>query len=725
MNSSAESTNGPLEITLCANAPQASRCTACLASLRFGNASSQALDDCAPASPSIAEALHSQQVKAHVNRVVITVLDEGYSNLLSTFEAMCQRNGLPHTLALYLGDRKRSALRAARSATHTRSSTHRIVHSWGLAAYSSHASVVGLPCEVAGRTRVRCGIFYNIGRTKLLFAAQLAHAGFSPINLELDVLLLRPPLAAIARVEAVTAAQHQNQSLDGWAMFCHINRPAVRYNLGFQVYSVPVTRPVTQLLKSAAVAAFHDARWDQEQFNAEMNVMRLKLGRLEICAHAQRTRMSAPLLTTAGRAARAGEWLAQDHLPELLHELYVAGDVRAIGRRASRDEIGVTAAHLIGTVWYRPKLHWLMSALAYDPAPAQVSGRRGYVYVVMPAHLHQTPLTPAHSLSLRLTLALGTALHRTPVLPIFPNDAPSLCEAARVQQRTAPGLSTSPTSPPALNATACSALYQSLQFVAGAECTALTDLRACEGSFMPAPFLRGHLYLNRSAIPCRAIRASWAKVSSRLEHLAPLHGAAGANGGSDHSGCSERGGHDGADNDNHNGGRDCMEGRRRRSEDDEHVAHLNNGTGVALEAPSHVNAARAEAAPQAHARAHAPPQAAACDPNEDLLVVLLDGLPESVASGALSAANLSALTSSALDELIRPSWSAAAASEWERSLGKAWEAVPEHLRNSSDTCLTKHLPSQSDPLRRFCQSRSSKMLSDAMAWYERWLNTSI
>jgi len=258
----------------------------------------------------------------------------------------------------------------------------------------------------------------------------------------------------------------------------------VRYNLGFQVYSVPVTRPVTQLLKSAAVAAFHDARWDQEQFNAEMNVMRLKLGRLEICAH-------------------------------------------------------------------------------------------------------------------------------------------------------------------------------------------------------------------------------------------------GANGGSDHSGCSQRGGHDGADNVNHNGGQDCMEGRRRRSEDDEHVAHLNNGTGVALEAPSHVNAARAEAAPQAHARAHAPPQAAACDPNEDLLVVLLDGLPESVASGALSAANLSALTSSALDELIRPSWSAAAASEWERSLGKAWEAVPEHLRNSSDTCLTKHLPSQSDPLRRFCQSRSSKMLSDAMAWYERWLNTSI
>lgn len=63
--------------------------------------------------------------------------------------------------------------------------------------------------------------------------------------------------------------------------------------------------------------------------------MRLKLGRLEICAHAQRTRMNAPLLTTAGRAARAGEWLAQDHLPELLHELYVAGDVRAIGRRAT------------------------------------------------------------------------------------------------------------------------------------------------------------------------------------------------------------------------------------------------------------------------------------------------------------------------------------------------------------------------------------------------------
>jgi hypothetical protein len=51
---------------------------------------------------------------------------------------------------------------------------------------------------------------------------------------------------------------------------------------------------------------------------------------------------------------------------------------------------------------------------------------------------------------------------------------------------------------------------------AGPECYDLRRLRSCNGSFLPSSFLRGHLYLNRSAVPRFATLASWNDVRAQV-----------------------------------------------------------------------------------------------------------------------------------------------------------------------------------------------------------------
>jgi hypothetical protein len=149
-----------------------------------------------------------------------------------------------------------------------------------------------------------------------------------------------------------------------------------------------------------------------------------------------------------------------------------------------------------------------------------------------------------------------------------------------------------------------------------------------------------------------------------------------------------------------------------------HASRL-NGTGTDQSLPRSNDRASSSRA-DAHSDA-----LAACEPDEDLLVLMLDGVPESVASGPLSASNLSVLSPSALEELILPSWSPTVASEWGASLRVAWKALPTHWRDTADACLTKQMPLQDGtPLGRHCSRHSSDTLTKAAAWYDRWFNAS-
>ena len=57
---------------------------------------------CSRTTPPVPLALREQGATRD-RAVVVTVFDEGYSALFSSFHAMCRHNGLPHVVSLYLG----------------------------------------------------------------------------------------------------------------------------------------------------------------------------------------------------------------------------------------------------------------------------------------------------------------------------------------------------------------------------------------------------------------------------------------------------------------------------------------------------------------------------------------------------------------------------------------------------------------------------------------------
>ena len=261
--------------------------------LRFGAADVDAFfEPCSGTIPPLDVALRAQGATTG-RPVVVTVFDEGYGALFASYHAMCRHSGLPHVIALHLG--------SAAEVSRRDYPKHTVVRSPHL---NTHLNAPGVANATSLKNR-RAGKFYVIGRIKTFFAAAVARAGYAPFVVELDVVFLRSPLPALTR--AFANAPVHNATLA--TMYCQLNPPVLRINLGLQAFVAPVTPAAVEFLSLVALLAFKQATWDQEELNDTCqfarggtcvfgpNGTRLPFCKLEIC-------VPSPLLCGGGQLSR-------------------------------------------------------------------------------------------------------------------------------------------------------------------------------------------------------------------------------------------------------------------------------------------------------------------------------------------------------------------------------------------------------------------------------------
>lgn len=638
--------------------------------------------------PTVSEALTSQRATLD-SFIVHVVFDANYAPMLTEFATMCEKHGLGrHLLALYLDLRPLpldSVPSALRDSILTSPELALHVANWSLPGIGLYKHFDGPHQNLTG---VKMSRFHSIGRVKLLFTALIASAGYSPLSLEIDVLLMRPPLLSFP------------SNFSGLVSFSCRNAAALsQLNLGLQVFPAPLPSWANDFLALVAHFAFRSGRWDQEAFNMlfvcpsiAFSSSRTRgrceqfapLIKLEACGYGVSNLNSVrPSVYTSGAAdaqlelvgngshslLTAEQWRESSVLPLFVHSVYLLGNAKLAATRSS-----IVALHLIGSAsgngfpgspaWGYSKVQWAAAALAHDPAPARSSLRTGYVLLQMPFLLATTPLGTLHTRALELAVALGNALGRTPVIPIMPPSVAGRCKRMSEEQDYSIGVPMKVLYQASGGArvereancsrlvdherSAHQALVQNLSMSPGPECYGLMDMRRCEGSFLPAPFLNGHLYVNRSLVPCRA----------RVVGLADLMQAV-----------------------------------------------MSNHSSM----PSDSNASARSQPDQPARDRHRDRESLPCSEEEDLLVVSPD--PSRMVMRSSEEALLLADHPKLLDALIRPKHAPSAS--WARAVLRAITQLPQQLRAAAEVCVqAQHAQLlQTARLNRHCERLTMSMMA--------------
>ena len=484
---------------------------------------------CAPRRPSIEQALDAQgavRIRDGTASVVAVTIFGGaaYTDMFSSFCAMCAAAGVYHLLGLALDkaafqSTASGALVGVRGRADPPSSMVprcSSVFSAGLAEYIRTTPDAG-PSSRYHKEYGALSPWYSIGRVQLLYLAQVVHANVSALMVEMDVLLLRPLLTAIER-EAASHPRSNLSRFDFAALSCIKTPHHNRINLGLMLWQASSAAVNLDFLGTVAWKSIRDKSWNQQTFNLELGCRMAhkcigpapSLLRLEFCEMSAGTRR---------------EWAEQSALPGVIEQVHRLGDVRravALTRHVAIHNVGgaadkvpaLYAGLMVDAYPARlPAEHGAEGSAGTDVEGAEalvqspsVSGkspsssastvpltttasppRAGYVLVLTP-NLSDWIVDQTAAALMRelytLSLALGEVLRRTPLLVLQP---PII----------------------AANSTVHHVMPQ---------CYDMRQLQTCEGSFLSAAFLHGHLFLNRSAVP-RWAAAKWHRESEKMSSV--------------------------------------------------------------------------------------------------------------------------------------------------------------------------------------------------------------
>ena len=187
----------------------------------------------------------------------------GQAPLVQHFHRMCQKSGLGRVLALALTER---ALETARGTALPRRA---LAFSAALSEY-----IASFPLRPPGlRPRWRA-----MNRAKLLLVATVAFRGYAPFCIELDVIVLKAPLAYL-QPEPAAAPGDANVSFDLAAMYCPPTtafgrNPLNRINMGFMFFNPTRSAAWEPFLTEVVTKSFGGTNknvWEQNMFNAVQN----------------------------------------------------------------------------------------------------------------------------------------------------------------------------------------------------------------------------------------------------------------------------------------------------------------------------------------------------------------------------------------------------------------------------------------------------------------------
>ena len=458
---------------------------------------------CAPVSPSISEALALQgAVRARTSSasiVALTIFGGVYTEAFTTFCAMCGKSGgIWHVLGLAL-DVPAFTATAAGALLHALPGTKcSSLYSAGLAEYGRSGTSQSTQ-RIGG---IAGAPWYSIGRVQLIALVMLVQANVSVLMIEMDVILLRPLLPAIWREErSAHTAGHTARKWDGASMHCSQSAWANRYNLGLQLWWASSAETNLDFLSAVTVKTLRARNWNQQQFNIELLCRQhdKQPGASDSCPGPVPTLLKLPMCEKPLNPLHR-LWSEQYSLPDLTDRVLRLNDVRK-----AAAETQLVAMHCVGGGDGAAKLSRFSNALLLDRYPARLHAgsnkRSGYVFIISP-DLGDSLWNATSAALLRdtviLTFLLGDALRRTPLLLTHPPLRDALMHGSNEGSNT-------------------TVLPKWAQV--NEDCWSMRLLSNCTG-FLHAAFLRGHLFLNRSAVPrweSATWRRGWEQIRRDLE----------------------------------------------------------------------------------------------------------------------------------------------------------------------------------------------------------------